>query len=96
MSHVLLLDTNVWSHLVLSEEPKRLKVQADLEALLLKYPQAALATSRICVAECMVAARRIADPAERAVAEAAFEEKFANESLMIVDASEPVLDMAAT
>ena len=53
MSHVLLLDTNVWSHLILGEENKRQKVQADLDALLLKYPGAARATSRICVADAL-------------------------------------------
>ena len=62
MNAVLLLDTNVWSHLILGEASKRQKVQADLDALLQKYPGAARATSRICVAECLVAARRLADP----------------------------------
>ncbi len=51
MSHVLLLDTNVWSHLVLSDAAKRQSVQASLTALREKYPDAALATSGVCVAE---------------------------------------------
>jgi len=96
MSHVLLLDTNVWSHLILGEENKRVKVQADLDALLLKYPGAARATSRICVAECLVAARRLLDPTERAEAEAAFAAEFANPQLIIVEVSEKVADVAAT
>jgi predicted nucleic acid-binding protein len=96
MSHVLLLDTNVWSHLILSDDAKRSKVQADLDALLQKYPGAARATSGICVAECMVAARRIADPAARATAEAAFQAEFVNPNLMVVDVSPPLLDKAAT
>jgi predicted nucleic acid-binding protein len=96
MSHVLLLDTNVWSHLILSDEAKRSKVQADLDALLQKYPGAARATSGICVAECMVAARRIADPAARAAAEAAFQAEFDNPNLIVVDVSPSLLDKAST
>lgn len=96
MSHVLLLDTNVWSHLILSEPAKKAKVQADLSALLVKYPNAARATSGICVAECLVAARRIADPAARAQAETAFQVEFANPDLMVVDVSPALLDRAAT
>ena len=96
MSHVLLLDTNVWSHLILSDDAKRSKVQADLDALLQKYPSAARATSGICVAECLVAARRNADPSARAAAEAAFLAEFANPNLMVVDVSPSLLDKAAT
>lgn len=96
MSHVLLLDTNVWSHLILSDDAKRTKVQADLDSLLQKYPGAARATSGICVAECLVAARRIADPSARAAAEAAFQSEFANPNLMVVDVSPFLLDKAAT
>ena len=96
MSHVLLLDTNVWSHLILSDAAKRTKVQADLDALLQKYPGAARATSGICIAECLVAARRIADPIARAAAEAAFQAEFDNPNLMRVDVSPPLLDKAAT
>lgn len=95
MSHVLLLDTNIWSHLVLGEESKRVKVQADLDALLLKYPGAARATSRICVAECLVAARRLLDSTERAVAEAAFFAEFDNPQLVIVELSGKIADVAA-
>lgn len=96
MSHVLLLDTNVWSHLILSDDAKRTKVQADLDDLLRKYPGSARATSGICIAECLVAARRIADPAVRAVAEAAFQAEFNNPNLMVVAVSESLLDKAAT
>lgn len=96
MSHVLLLDTNVWSHLILGEEDKRSKVQADLDGLLLKYPGAARATSRICVAECLVAARRLPDPTQRAAAEAAFNAEFENPQLMIVEVTREVADVAAT
>ncbi len=96
MSHVLLLDTNIWSHLILSDEPKRAKVQADLDGLLLKYQGAARATSHICVAECLVAARRLLDTVERAAAEAAFQAEFANPNLMVVEVSQSVLDKAAS
>ena len=96
MSHVLLLDTNVWSHLKLSNEAKRLTVQAGLDALLKKYPGAARATSAICVAECLVAARRMSDPLERAAAEQAFQSEFTNPDLMVVEVSQDLLDKAAT
>jgi predicted nucleic acid-binding protein len=96
MNDVLLLDTNVWSHLVLGETAKRLKVQADLDALLRKYPGAARATSRICIAECLVAARRLSDPAERAAAEAALMVEFESPLLMVVEISSGVADSAAT
>jgi predicted nucleic acid-binding protein len=95
MSHVLLLDTNVWSHLILGEENKCLKVQADLAALLTKYPDAARATSRICVAECLVAARRLLDPVERTAAEAAFMAEFDSSQLIIVEVTKEVADQAA-
>ena len=95
MSHVLLLDTNVWSHLVLGDAAKSGTVKAQLAALRLKYPGAAMATSGICVAECMVAARRLPDMEERALAEAAFQLEFSKASLMVVDVTPPILDMAA-
>jgi predicted nucleic acid-binding protein len=96
MSAVLLLDTNVWSHLLLSVTSKRHKVQASLKALVHKYPGAVRATSRVCVAECMVAARRLLDPLERAAAEAAFLAEFANLNLMIVEVTDVVADTAAS
>lgn len=96
MSHVLLLDTNIWSHLQLSDEAKRTSVQAGLQALLKKYPCAARATSAICVAECLVAARRISDETQRLVAEQAFQAEFANPELIIVEVSQALLDVAAS
>ena len=95
MSHVLLLDTNIWSHLQLGDEAKRLAVQAGLDALLKKYPGAARATSAIYVAECLVAARRIPDETERNAVEAAFQAEFANPELMVVEVSQGLLDKAA-
>lgn len=95
MSHVLLLDTNVWSHLVLGDSAKSGTVKAQLAALRLKYPGAAMATSGICIAECMVAARRLPGMEERALAEAAFQLEFSKASLMVVDVTPPILDMAA-
>lgn len=96
MSHVLLLDTNVWSHLVLGNSAKSGTVKAQLSALRLNYPGSAIATSGICVAECMVAARRLPDPAERTLAEAAFQLEFSRASLMVIDVSPPILDTAAS
>lgn len=96
MSHVLLLDTNVWSHLTLGDEPKKTRIRADLAALLDKYPGASRATSAICVAECLVAARRLPEPAEAERAEALFQEAFAAEDLCVVAVDGAVLDRAAT
>lgn len=96
MSAVLLLDTNIWSHLVLSDGAKRAAVRQQLAALHAKYPGAALATSALCVAECLVAARRLPDVAERALAEAAFQRFFGDPSVVVVDVSQPLLDRAAT
>lgn len=95
MSPVLVLDTNVWSHRVLSDTAKRQSVQAALQALCVKYPGASLATSGICVAECLVAARRLLDDEQRQLAEDAFRAFFEDPNVMVVDVSEPVLNRAA-
>ena len=95
MSHVLLLDTNVWSHLVLSDVAKRQSVQASLAMLQSKYPGATLATSAICVAECLVAARRFLDEVQRQRAEDAFMAFFQDPQVIVVDVTESVLDKAS-
>lgn len=94
-SATLLLDANVWSHLVLSELPMREKVAAQLAALRLKYPDAAIATSAICVAECLVAARRLPDAADASRFEAVFKARFNQPGVLVVPVSEQVLDQAA-
>lgn len=99
MTPVMLLDTNVWSHLVLSELAMREKVAAQLAALRLRYAGAALATSALCVAECLVAARRLPDAADAADAsqfEAIFKAQFNQPDLMVVPVNDQVLDRAAT
>lgn len=96
MAQVLLIDSNVWSHLVLGDAAKQARVQADLEVLVQKYPLAARATSGICVAECMVGARRLTNPQLVVAAEAQFNEMFGDRLLIVVDVSEAVLDRAAT
>ena len=96
MTQVLLIDSNVWSHLVLGDAARQAKVRGDLEALTQKYSQAARATSSICVAECLVAARRLTDPQARAAAEVAFGEVFGDPLLMVVEVNDAVLDRAAT
>ena len=96
MAQVLLIDTNVWSHLVLGDAAKQAKVRADLQALVQKYPLAIRATSGICVAECMVGARRLTTPASVFATEAAFNEIFNDPLLIVVDVSKEVLDHAAT
>jgi predicted nucleic acid-binding protein len=96
MTRVLLIDSNVWSHLVLGDADKQAAIRKKLASLLQKYPQSARATSGICVAECLVAARRLADPQARAAAEAAMRAEFDDPQLMVVAVTDAVLDRAAT
>lgn len=95
MISVLLLDTNVWSHLVLSDLAKRQSVQAALAQLQAKYPEATLATSGVCVAECLVAARRLLDEDQRQLAEDAFRSFFDDPHVIVVEVTQTVLDKAA-
>lgn len=88
MTRVLLWDTNIWSHLPLGTPEKQAHVQARLAALALCYPGATRATSRICIAEALVAARRLDDPAAALAAEAALSAEFANPSLIVVEISD--------
>ena len=96
MSHVLLLDSNVWSHLILGDAAKREKVKAQLAALRVKYPGAIKATSGICVAECLVAVRRLADKASALQFEALLQTEFSSPDLIVVEVTQNVLDTAAT
>lgn len=90
MSRVLLLDTNVWSHLLLGVPEKRANVQARLRQLASLYPDAVRATSRICVAEALVGARRLADPQSAREAEAAIQVEFDSPNLLIVEITDKV------
>ncbi len=103
MTRVLLWDTNIWSHLLLGTPEKQAQVQARLADLALRYPGATRATSRICIAEALVAARRLADPTAALAAEAALSAEFANPNLITVEISDllpgtgvQVADRAAT
>nr|MDP2190232.1 hypothetical protein [Rhodoferax sp.] len=96
MSHVLLLDSNVWSHLILGDLPMREKVAAQLAALRLKYPGAVMATSGICVAECLVAVRRLPEASVAQQFETLFQAQFAASGVVIVAVSSQVLDCAAS
>jgi len=95
VSHVLLLDSNVWSHLILGDATMRSKVTAQLAALRLKYPGASIATNGICVAECLVAVRRLSDAAEASQFEALLWAQFNNPEVMVVAVTAQVLDRAA-
>lgn len=96
MGHVLLLDSNVWSHLILSDIPKREKLLSQLVELRQKYPGAVIATSGICVAECLVAARRLADVSEALQVEAMFKSQFEAPGVVVVPVNEQVLDRASS
>jgi predicted nucleic acid-binding protein len=103
MSRVLLFDTNVWSHLLLGTPEKRLSVQARLRQLGELYPGAAQATSRLCIAEALVGARRLVDEEARRQAEGVLRAAFDSPSLIIVeitglvaDGEVQVLDLAAS
>ena len=95
MNPVLLLDTNVWSHLILGDAAKQDKVITQLAALRLKYPGAARATSGICIAECLVAARRLPDAADAARFEALFWTELNSADVTVVAVTPQVLDHAA-
>lgn len=95
-SATLLIDSNVWSHLVLSELPMRKKVAAQFAALRVKYPDATIATSAICVTECLVAARRLPDVTDASRFEAIFKARFNQPGVVVVPVTEQVLDRAAT
>lgn len=103
MTQVLLWDTNVWSHLLLGKPEKRAEVQARLLAIEARHPDASRATSRICIAEALVAARRLADPQAAQVAEAALQAEFTNPNLIVVEITDlvagstvQIADLAAT
>lgn len=96
MSHVLLLDSNVWSHLILGDLPMREKVSAQLVALRLKYPGAVIATSGVCVAECLVAVRRLPEASAAQEFETLFQAQFADPGVVIVAVTAQVLDRAAS
>ena len=74
----------------------RQKVAAQLGVLRLKYPGAVIATSGICVAECLVAVRRLADVVVAAQYEALFQAQFGNPDVVVVAVTAQVLDQAAT
>ena len=96
MAPVLLLDSNVWSHLVLGLPEKQASVSRALGTLLQKYPGTVLATSQICIAECLVGARRLPDPWQRVAAEAELQREFAKPDLAVVEVTPRVLNRAAT
>ena len=93
---VLLLDSNVWSHLVLGLPEKQASVSTALGALLQQYPGTVLATSQICIAECLVGARRLPDPLQRQAAEAELQREFGEPDLAVVEVTPRVLNRAAT
>lgn len=69
---------------------------AQLSALRLKYPGAVMATSGICVAECLVAVRRLPDVATANQFEALLQTQFNNPDVMVVAVTAQVLDRAAS
>ena len=81
---------------MLGSPAKRAAVQAVLAALLHTHPGALQATSGLCVAECMVAARRILDDPARDAAERAFTSLFEAPGLQVVAVTAAVLDHAAS
>ena len=95
MSQVLLLDSNVWSHLILGDRQKQHAVRGQLAALRAKYPGATRATSGINVAEALVAARRLPDASAAARFEALFHAEFERPDLVVVPVTQRVLDNAA-
>lgn len=96
MTQVLLFDTNVWSHLVMADKANSQRVQEQLKLLQIKYPQATIATSRLCVAECLVGARSWPDAEKRNQAEEQYQHSFSDVRLYLVEVSAQILDNAAS
>jgi predicted nucleic acid-binding protein len=103
MSRVLLFDTNVWSHLLLGAPDKQASVRARLRELGQLYPEATRATSRICIAEALVAVRRLPDIQAASQAEIALQATFRNPNLITVEITDvvagqdvQVVDLAAS
>jgi len=92
----LLIDSNVWSHVVLGSTAMQVKVRAQMALLHGKYPGTRMVTSAMCVAECLIAARRLADPLLAQRAEVAFRIEFDSGDVEIVPVTDQVLDRAAT
>jgi predicted nucleic acid-binding protein len=82
--------------LILGDLPMREKVTAQLVALRLKYPGAVIATSGVCVAECLVAVRRLLETSAAQEFETLFQAQFADPGVVIVAVSAQVLDRAAS
>jgi predicted nucleic acid-binding protein len=95
MTQVLLFDTNVWSHLVMANKENSLRVKEQLEQLRSKYPYAIIATSGMCVAECLVGARSLLEAQKRDQAEEQYQSLFTELSLNLVAVNADVLDKAA-
>lgn len=74
----------------------REKVSAQLVALRLKYPGAVIATSGVCVAECLVAVRRLPEASAAQEFEALFQARFADPGVVVVAVTAQVLDRAAS
>jgi predicted nucleic acid-binding protein len=96
MTQVLLFDTNVWSHLVMADKTNSERVQEQLKQLQSKYPLATIATSRLCVAECLVGARSWPDADKRSNSEEQYQRSFGDASLHLVEVNAKVLDKAAS
>jgi predicted nucleic acid-binding protein len=96
MTQVLLFDTNAWSHLVMADKTNSQRVQEQLKALQAKYPQSTIATSRICVTECLVGARSWQDADKRVKSEEQYLLFFNAASLTVVEVSAHILDVAAS
>lgn len=96
MTPVFLIDTNVWSGLVVGNSDEQRQVQLGLRRLRQTYSGATWATSELCVAECKVYARQQKDNAVASALESRFHELFTTMGTMLVPVSSRVLDRAAS
>ena len=90
MPAVLLFDTNIWSDLVLGSEAERQHVQRRLAELRAVHGSFAMATSRICVAEALVAARTREAQQDRERAEGRLREEFDRPGLRVVELTDKI------
>ena len=90
MPAVLLFDTNIWSDLLLGDETEQLRVRQRIAALRNTYGDFALATSRLCIVESLVAARLALTEEERTRDVQRLWTEFGQPGLVVVEVTDKV------
>ena len=90
MPAVLLFDTNIWSDLLLGNADEQQRVRQRLGVLRGNYGDFALATSRLCIVEALVAARLASTEEGRARDEKRLWSEFRHPGLVVVELTDKV------